>query len=60
MFDSVMLRDILLAAITGAGAGIASGLVTWGAVKRDLEWLKEGLTELRGIVFANLRVSERK
>lgn len=42
-----LLRDLLLSGV----AGSVAGFIAWGGLKRDVEWLKEGMTRLENHVF---------
>lgn len=42
-----LLRDLLISGV----AGSVAGLIAWGGLKRDVEWLKAGMTRLENHVF---------
>lgn len=42
-----ILGELLVAGITG----IFTGLICWGAMRQDVKWLKESVTELRTLFF---------
>ena len=46
-----MMEEIFKGLAAGAIAGICTGLVCWGAMQRDIKWLKESVTELRTLFF---------
>lgn len=45
------MSEIVSQLAAGVLAGVCTGLVCWGAMQRDVRWLKESVAELRTLFF---------
>ena len=52
-----MMDAILQQLAAGAVAGLVTGAMCWGAMQRDIKWLKVSLTELRTLFFKYVQES---
>ena len=46
-----MDKELLNVLIGAAMSGTITGLMCWGALRQDVKWLKESVTEIRTLFF---------